>query len=138
MVMNLFWNCMLMLLHSRSSTFTMSKLDTHIPIFTGANWASWWLAMSAFNQASGHTWVLLVQKPSALGTTANAEEINFWIRWSMVNDSIIGSIKIQLLEATRAKFSTYEVAVTHSIQRRLDTRLSYMGSTHKETNFCEA
>ena len=28
----------------------------------------------------------------------------------MANDSIIGSIKIQLLEAIRAKFSTYEVA----------------------------
>ena len=55
----------------------MSKLNTCIPIFTGANWAFWWLAMSAFNQASGHTWVLLVQKPLALGTAADTEEINF-------------------------------------------------------------
>ena len=66
--------------------------------------------MSNFNQASGHTWVLLVQKPLALGTAADAEEINFWIRWSMANNSIIGSIKIQLSEAIRAKFSTYEIA----------------------------
>ena len=88
----------------------MSKLNAHIPIFTGANWAAWWLAMSAFNQAFGHIWVLLVQKPPALGTAADAEEINFWIRWSIVDDFIIGSIKIQLLEAIRAKFSTYEVA----------------------------
>ena len=55
----------------------MSKLDTHISIFTGANWASWWLAISAFNQASGHTWVLLVQKSLALGTATDVEEINF-------------------------------------------------------------
>ena len=100
---------MLMLLHSRSSTFTMSKLDAHIPIFTGDNWASWWLAMSTLNHASDHTWILSVQKPSALGTTADVKEINFWIRWSMANNSIIGSIKIQLSEAIRAKFSTYEV-----------------------------
>ena len=72
----------------------MSKLNTCIPIFTGANWAFWWLAMSAFNQASGHTWVLLVQKPLALGTAADTEEINFWIRWSTANDSNIGFIKI--------------------------------------------
>ena len=88
----------------------MFKLDVHISIFTGANWTSWWLAMSTFNQASGHTWVLLVQKPLVLGTTADMEEINFWIRWSMANNSIIDSIKIQLSEAIRAKFSTYEVA----------------------------
>ena len=66
--------------------------------------------MSTFNQASSHTWVLLVQKPLALRTATDVEEINFWIRWSMANDSIIGSIKIQLSKAMRAKFSTYKVA----------------------------
>ena len=65
--------------------------------------------MSAYNQASGHTWVLVVPKPS-LGTTTTTEEINFWIKWSMANNFIIGSTKIQLSEAIRVKFSTYKVA----------------------------
>ena len=65
--------------------------------------------MSAYNQASGHTWVLAVPKPS-LETTATMEEINFWIKWSMTNNSIIGSTKIQLSEAIRAKCSIYKVA----------------------------
>ena len=65
--------------------------------------------MSTFNQASGHTWVLSVQKPPALGIAVDVEEINFWIRWSMANNFIIGSIKIQLSEAIRAKFSNHEV-----------------------------
>ena len=64
----------------------------------------------SFNQGFHHTWVLSVQKPSALGTAADAGEINFWIRWSTANDSIIGLIKIQLSEAIRIKFSTHEVA----------------------------
>ena len=88
----------------------MSKLDACIPIFTGANWTSWWPAMSAYNQASGHTWVLLIPKPLALGTTTDVEEINYWIKWSIANNSIIGLIKIQLSEAIRVKFSIQEVA----------------------------
>ena len=52
----------------------------------------------------------MVQKPLALETATDMEEINFWTRWSTANDSIIGSIKIQLSEAIRAKFSTYEGA----------------------------
>ena len=84
----------------------MSKLNACIPIFTGVNWTSWWPAMSAYNQASSHTWVLSVPKPSILRTTTDVEEINYWIKWSTANDFIIGSIKIQLLEDIRAKFST--------------------------------
>ena len=38
------------------------------------------------------------------------EEINYWIKWSTANDSIISSIKIQLSEAIRAKFSIQKVA----------------------------
>ena len=87
----------------------MSKLNLHISIFTGANWTFWWPAISAYNQAFGHTWVLVVPKPY-LGTTTTTKEINFWIKWSMANNSIIGSTKIQLSEAIRAKFSTYKVA----------------------------
>ena len=101
---------MLMLLHSRFFSFTMSKLNAGIPIFTGTNWAFWWLAMSAYNQAFGHTWVLLVSKPLSLKIIADVEEINYWIKWSTSNDSIIGLIKIQLLEAIRAKFSTQKIA----------------------------
>ena len=77
--------------------------DVSIPIFTGTNWVQWWPSMTAYIEASGCNWVVNFPSPM-LDPKADNNKHNFYISWMKANSTIIGSIKLCLLDSLKGKF----------------------------------
>ena len=70
-----------------------------VPVFTGANWAT------------GCSWVLDFPVPM-LDPKANKEDCDFYIAWTKVNSTIVGSIKLHFSDSLKNKFLTHATAAS--------------------------
>ena len=86
-----------------------SQQTSSVPIFTGANWAQWWPSMIAYIEATGCGWVLDFPAPT-LDPKADKEDRHFYIAWTKVNSTIVGSIKLCFSDALKNKFLTHATA----------------------------
>ena len=91
--------CTLMLLHFQIlSTMSNSKVatDSCVTVLTKVNYVSWRLAMKAYLQFTGHTWVMEIGKPDPLDTKSTNAQVAHYIGWTKANDSIVGSVNMHL------------------------------------------
>ena len=78
--------CCILLLTLFTTDYTMSSsLDKMVPVFTGANWHQWHVAMQAYLRANGQWSVYEKACPAA-----NAEE------WDKKNEKALGNIALWL------------------------------------------
>ena len=82
-----------------------------VPVFTGANWAQWWPSMIAYIEATGCGWVLDFPAPM-LDRKADKEDHDFYIAWTKVNSTILGSIKLCFSDSLKNKFLTHATATS--------------------------
>ena len=80
-----------------------SKPDIQIPVFNGANWAAWKPAILAYLLSTGCMWVSHITAPTLPAPGSKQEDINYWIAWKKANDTIVGTMKLYMLEPLRAK-----------------------------------
>ena len=95
------------------TTMSNSKVttDSCIPVLTGANYVLWRLAMKAFLQSTGHTWVMELAKPDPIDSKSTDAQVAHYIGWMKANDSIVGSVNMHLSDALRQHFEGKALAV---------------------------
>ena len=66
--------------------------------------------MAAYIEASGCNWAMDFPM-QMLDPKANKEECDFYITWSKANSTVLGSIKLHLLESLKAKYQPRDTAL---------------------------
>ena len=68
-----------------SDIFTMSNskvtTDSHVPVLTGTNYVLWRLAMKAYLQSTGHTWVMEIAKPNPIDSKSTDAQVETLLKW---------------------------------------------------------
>ena len=97
------------LIHITESPMSTSQQTSSVPVFTSTNWAQWWPSMITYIEATGYGWVLDFSAPT-LDPKADKEDCDFYIAWTKVNSTIIGSIKLCFSDTLKNKFLTHATA----------------------------
>ena len=94
------------------TTMSNSKVttDSCIPVLTGANYVSWKLAMKAYLQSTGHTWVMEIAKPDPIDSKSTNAQIAHYIGWTKANDLIVRSVNMHLSDALHQCFESKALA----------------------------
>ena len=119
---------MLTLLHLQIlSTMSNSKIttDSRIPVLTGVNYVSWKLAMKAYLQSTGHTWVMEITKLDPIDSKSTNAQIAHYIGWTKANDSIVRSVNMHLSDALRQCFESKVLAA--ELLKALDEEFATVG-----------
>ena len=53
--------------------------DPCVPVLTSANYVSWRLAMKAYLQSTGHTWVMEIAKPDPIDSKSTNAQVAHYI-----------------------------------------------------------
>ena len=108
-------------------TMSNSKVTTNscIPVLTGVNYVSWRLAMKAFLQSTGHTWVMELAKPDPIDSKSTDAQVAHYIGWTKANNSIVRSVNIHLSDALCQHFEGKALAV--ELLKALDEEFSTVG-----------
>ena len=110
--------------------------DSHIPVLTGVNYVLWKLAMKAYLQSTGHTWVMEIAKLDSIDSKSTNAQMAHYIGWTKANNSIVESVNMnlsdalcqwfegkalaaELLKALDEEFSTVEIAVAYVLFKEL-------------------
>ena len=73
--------------------------NSHVPVLTGVNYVLWRLAMKAYLQSTGHTWVMEIAKPDPIDSKSTNAQVAHYIGWTKANDLIVGSVNMHLSDA---------------------------------------
>ena len=101
--------------------------DSCVLVLTSVNYVLWRLAMKAYLQSTGHTWVMEIAKPDPIdskSTNLNAQ-VAHYIGWTKVNDLIVGSVNMHLSDALCQCFESKALAA--ELLKALDEELSTIG-----------
>ena len=81
-------------------TMSTSKVttDSCILVLTRANYMSWRPAIKAYLQSTGHTWVMEITKLDPIDSKSTDAQVAHYIGWTKVNNSIVGSVNMHLLD----------------------------------------
>ena len=110
-------------------TMSNSKvtIDSHVPVLTGVNYMSWRLAMKAYLQSTGHTWVMEIAKPDHIDSKSTDAQVAHYIRWTKANDLIVGSVNMHLSDALCQCFESKALAA--ELLKALDKEFVTVGIT---------
>ena len=109
------------------TTMSNSKVttDSHVPVLTGANYVLWKLAMKAYLQSTGHTWVMEIAKPDPIDFKSTDAQIAYYIGWTKANDSIVRSVNMHLSDALCQHFESKVLAA--ELLKALDEEFATVG-----------
>ena len=104
-----------------------SKVTTnsHVLVLTGANYILWRLAMKAFLQSTGHTWVMEIAKPDSINSKSTNAKVAHYIGWTKANDLIVRSVNMHLSDALHQCFERKVLAV--ELLKALDEEFTTVG-----------
>ena len=104
-----------------------SKVTTNscVPVLTGMNYVLWRLAMKAFLQSTGHTWVMEITKPDPIDSKSIDAQVAHYIGWTKANDFIVGSVNLHLSDALRQWYEGKVLAA--ELLKALDEEFASVG-----------
>ena len=101
--------------------------NSHVPVLTGVNYVLWRLAIKAYLQSTGHTWVMEIAKPDPIDSKSTNVQVAHYIGWTKANDLIVGSVNMHLSDALCQCFKSKVLAV--ELLKALDKEFATIGIT---------